>query len=221
MNTNIDMGGYAINNLKTPSFDNDAVNLAYLQANYMGPLGGEMKYQLSMGGKRIINLASPRFDYDAANAKYVEDNYVKLTGSLMKGRLSMGDNRISELSLPENINDAINQRFLLNKMAHTLIQSSIDNNGSIRYDRNLLLSLETITIRKFYIYSTPNYNGNSDELTVRQRGALPNVSFSFTHPNGYGIVIINANYKFGAITKIVLKYGRNMNIVISYNTLNI
>ena len=99
MNTNIDMGGYPINNLKSPTSATE-----YLEANFLNKNGDEMKNELSMCAKRITNLAFSRFDYDAANAKYVEDNYVQLIGAT--SNLAMNNNRITNLRMRPRVHQA-------------------------------------------------------------------------------------------------------------------
>ena len=69
LQTELDMNGNFIRKLKSPSFDDDAVNKKYVEDNYLSKNGGVMTYNISMNNNKITNLGLPTFDKDATNKK--------------------------------------------------------------------------------------------------------------------------------------------------------
>lgn len=72
MNTDIDMGGNAIKNLKTPVSAQDAVNKAYTEANYVQLTGPTN--DLSMNNHKTTNLGMAIDPLDAISKQYIQNN---------------------------------------------------------------------------------------------------------------------------------------------------
>ena len=218
MNTDIDMGGNSIKNLKSPVSNKDTVNKEYTEANYLSKNGGEMKSELSMGAKRITNLASPRFDYEATNAKYVEDNYVQLSGA--SGDLSMNNHKITNLGLPKDSFDGVCKQYLNNIVSHGYLYGSTNSVGFFVMNSSFTLEIERAYIVSVKIRTKSSYINAKDMLLIRQSGLHPDQSFNFNHsPNVDTIVNIGIMqyyiYSFRLLKSINLPFS------IQYLTLNI
>ena len=67
-----DMGGFAIENLKTPIATDHAVNKDYVDKNFIAEKVGLMRGSLSMNKNDLIGLPdTPAFSYSAINRNYV------------------------------------------------------------------------------------------------------------------------------------------------------
>lgn len=110
MSGDIDMDGNGIINLVDPTNPQDAMTLAYADANYVnlngatGPLGGD----LDAGGNNIVNVADPVNPQDAATMNWVDSNFLNLDGSsAMTGDLDMGGFLITNLAAATANDEAV------------------------------------------------------------------------------------------------------------------
>lgn len=129
---NLDMGGFKIINLGTPTNPNDATNKAYVDAQdalhvlkagdtmtgllvFSGTAGIQFTGtgQIDMGTNKIINLGNPTLNQDAATKSYTDSQdalHVLKTGDTMSGVLDMGGFKITNLANATLATDALNRQ---------------------------------------------------------------------------------------------------------------
>ena len=78
MSGSLDMRGYNINYLATPTNATQAVNKFYVDNNFLYAPGGHVASQVDMGGYRIYNMANPVSSQDAATKTYVDASISRL-----------------------------------------------------------------------------------------------------------------------------------------------
>ena len=218
INTNNNMGGNTIKNLKSPVSSQDAINKAYLEANFISKNGGEIKSELSMGAKRITNLASPRFDYDAANAKYVDDNYVQLSGA--SNDLSMNNHRITNLGYATNMYDSINKKFIVDNNSNVFLHGKVDD--KCYFVVNEVFRVILFDVAELRIKFVPNKNKGRDTLRIKYDLRTSEHLYNFQHNNldNYGILITTPQ-RFSLIYHVRLEYGRNIPFMLYYKCLSL
>ena len=214
MNTNIDMGGNSINNLKAAK---DAITKEYTEANYISKNGDEMKSELSMGAKRITNLAPPRFDFDAANAKYIEDNYVKLTGPT--NDFSMNNHKITNIALPISNGDGISLQYLKNTLETIQIYGQTDSNSGVFQSINgIVLIFANINLHWIRLHGD-SQQGKSDSIIISHSGSPFGEYYNFIHSSHSYRTSIYINRKFSSLISIKLKSKAKISFTLGYKSL--
>ena len=129
MTGNLDMNSKQINNLVTPTNNNQPTTLGFTDLKYLHVTGtNKMADRLNMNDKKIINLSPPTALKDGANKKYVDDilllnsvtmsNYLKKDGSTpLTGNLNLNSKKITNLSTPTSDADATNKEYV-DKLNH-------------------------------------------------------------------------------------------------------
>ncbi|MBF5051173.1 hypothetical protein CLAVI_000811 [Candidatus Clavichlamydia salmonicola] len=95
MNADLNMNGNTIINLQNPVQSHDAVNLNYLQNNYMPIFGGNMTGSLNMGNHSVTGVASPVNISDVVNLEYLntELSHRKINNLLYSSFISIPKGR--------------------------------------------------------------------------------------------------------------------------------
>ena len=124
MTGNLDMNSKQINNLVTPTNNNQPTTLGFTDLKYLHVTGtNKMADRLNMNDKKIINLSPPTALKDGANKKYVDDilllnsvtmsNYLKKDGSTpLTGNLNLNSKKITNLSTPTSDADATSKEYV-------------------------------------------------------------------------------------------------------------
>ena len=129
MTGNLNMNSKQINNLVTPTNNNQPTTLGFTDLKYLHVTGtNKMANNLNMNDKKIINLSPPTALKDATNKKYEDDilllnsvtmsNYLKKDGSTqLSGNLNLNSNKIINLSTPTLNTDATTKEYV-DKLNH-------------------------------------------------------------------------------------------------------
>ena len=154
MNTELDMGGFSIDNIKDPINSDQAVNKKTLdyalnvKANtsdlndYMKLDGSKvMTGTLNMNNNRITNLPSPHLSTEPATKDYVTTVMNHLPSifldrrgeSNMLGDLNMSNHSIQNVNNPKNDSDAVNKEYVDISIKKSLINPSHIPNNTLKY----------------------------------------------------------------------------------------
>ena len=146
----VDMGTFAVTNMKDPVNLQDAVTLAYLAAYTAGMqdnLGNHIAEQaLDMNNYAIINLPDPTGNLHAVNKRYVDGLVSNINGADNLGNhvaeksLSMSGFKITNVATPTASSDAVNLGYLTSAVA-----GAADNLGNHTATQELLMRNFRIT----------------------------------------------------------------------------
>ena len=104
MTGSLNMGGFGVTNLRTPTQANEATRKDYVDQQVgqkVSKSGDSMSGELAMTDNAITGLPAPSSDNDAARKKYVDDGLstkVNKTGDTLSGDLNMGSNDVNNIS---------------------------------------------------------------------------------------------------------------------------
>ena len=122
----IDMNGHSIDNLKSPTADDNACTKGYADTNFLNRLtGGQIGGDLDMRGHSIKYLKLDNSDSAAARVAELNlkadssdlNDYFKLDGTkAMTGNLNMNNHSIQNVKDPVNEYDNINKKYVDNKV---------------------------------------------------------------------------------------------------------
>ena len=150
----IDMGGFAIENLKSPTADDHATSKVYVDNNFLNRLtGGQIGGDLDMRGHSIKYLKFDKSDSAAARVAELNskadksdlDDYFKLDGTkAMTGNINMNNNRIVRLPDPQLADEPVTRKFLT--QTNTLFYNIfLDLDGNAQMRGNIKMNNNHIT----------------------------------------------------------------------------
>ena len=129
MTGNLDMNSKQIDNLVTPTNNNQPTTLGFTDLKYLHVTGtNKMANKINMNNNKIINLSPPTALNDGVNKKYVDDilllnsvtmsNYLKKDGCTpLTGNLNLNSKKIINLSTPTSDTDATTKEYV-DKLNH-------------------------------------------------------------------------------------------------------
>ena len=147
MSQPIDMGGNFIENLKTPTATDYAVNKDYVGKTFIAEKGGVMRGSLSMNKNDLIGLPdTPNFGYSAVNRNYVTN---QLNTKLDKAAdIDMKNKKITALTTDyADVQSATNVGYVKN--AVNISTTNIVTTLTDRFDRTSHISAAQQTKKMF------------------------------------------------------------------------
>ena len=145
----IDMGGFTIENLKSPTSADHACSKGYVDNNFLNRLtGGQIGGDLDMRGHSIRYLKLDNTDHSAARVAELNlkadktdlDDYLKLDGTkAMTGNINMNNNRISNLPFPASLNEPTTLGFV-NQLNNNLFGLYLDLEGARKMKGDLQMN---------------------------------------------------------------------------------
>lgn len=151
----INMGGFSISNLPTPSANADAATKKYVDdaisggitpptGDYLPLSGGQMSGNIDMDSNRITSLGAPTAGTDAVNKDYVDTavtGFLPTTGGTMTGNISMsGSSKITQAAAPSENADLTNKQYVDQQIAagaYTLPVASSSTLGGVKIGENV------------------------------------------------------------------------------------
>ena len=176
-------------NLDGPTDGTDAVNLAFLQSDFLSRSGQDYDAK----NNKIINLAVPTSESDAASMAYVKS--VISFSKDGEGNLNLAGNKIINLGHPTSSNHALNLGYLTNEIG---ISKSRENNISVNNRKlvNLISPTEdTHAATKQYVDRTLSREINK----IRSAPQVGSRVYTFrsnlqTQPNAKWLAIDNQQF---------------------------
>lgn len=125
---NLNMGGYAITNLKTyPTNNSDAISRKYVddETSKLLDLAAtrQMTGDLDMGNQSIVGIRDINADNSVSSKKFILDSLalkLSLTGGALSGALDMNANKIVDLGEPSIASDATTKKYVDDELAKKL-----------------------------------------------------------------------------------------------------
>ena len=156
MQTQLNMNGNSITNLKNPRLGGEAATKTYAD-DKLAKTGGTMSGAINMGSSKITNLGDPTANADASTKKYVDDTDKKLRDQIsqeviliqnaLDGKVDVGNiidmkgERITNLGNPLSSTDAISANFVQNLLANYLNTGGGTMTGQIDMGNNKIIGL--------------------------------------------------------------------------------
>ena len=180
----IDMGGFTINNLKSPTNPNHACTKGYIDQNFLNRLtGGQIGGDIDMRGHIIKYLKLDKSDSAAARVAELNlkadksdlNNYLRLDGSkAMTGDINMNNNRIYKLPNPQLADEPATLGYV-SQLNNNLFNSYLDLKGVRKMTGNLQMNGNNIT-------GLSNPPG-ADDHAVNRKYVLETISKSNIKPS--------------------------------------
>ena len=161
----INMGGFSISNLPTPSANSDAATKKYVDdaisggitpptGDYLPLSGGQMSGNIDMDSNRITSLGAPTAGTDAVNKDYVDTavtGFLPTTGGTMSGNISMsGSSKVTQATAPTENADLTNKQYVDQQIAagaYTLPVASSSTLGGVKIGENVNVTADgTISV---------------------------------------------------------------------------
>ena len=151
----INMGGFSISNLPTPSANADAATKKYVDdaisggitpptGDYLPLSGGQMSGNIDMDSNRITSLGAPTAGTDAVNKDYVDSavtGFLPTTGGTMTGNISMsGSSKVTQATAPTENADLTNKQYVDQQIAagaYTLPAATSSTLGGVKIGENV------------------------------------------------------------------------------------
>ena len=131
MQTQLNMNGNSITNLKNPQYGGEAATKTYADSK-LAKSGGTLSGNLDLSGNKIENVKNPTDEADAATKTYADSKLAK-SGGILTGDLDMGGNAISNLDDPTGEEDAVNMKFVNMKISENSISTTSRPKDEFRY----------------------------------------------------------------------------------------
>ena len=156
MQTQLNMNGNSITNLKNPTFGEEAATKSYVDGK-LAKTGGTMSGAIHMGSSKITNLGDPTANADSATKNFVDatdkkppnqisQEVIQIQNALDKkvdlgNMIDMKGARIINLGKPADFTDAISASFVQNLLANYLNVGGGTMTGSINMGNNRIVGL--------------------------------------------------------------------------------
>ena len=237
----INMGGFSISNLPTPSANADAATKKYVDdaisggitpptGDYLPLSGGQMSGNIDMDSNRITSLGAPTAGTDAVNKDYVDTavtGFLPTTGGTMTGNISMsGSSKVTQATAPSENADLTNKQYVDQQIAagaYTLPVASSSTLGGVKIGENVnvtddgTISVNIPSVTGFLPTTGGTMTGNismSGSSKVTQ-AAAPTENADLTNKQYVDQQIAAGGYTLTPATASTLggvKIGENVNV---------
>ena len=179
----IDMGGFTIENLPTPTQNDHACSKGYADGSFLKMSGGSMSGPVNMNSNDLIGLPDvPILTHSAVNRTYDEGEiskiprvdttqFIKKDGSVPMGaNLDMNHNLIENVKYPLKKADCANKGYLDDKLSEShLISSSKENAFKYLLDPDESASEYNLVVNGVVDFpSSPHKNKKAYSLTLQK-----------------------------------------------------
>ena len=183
----INMNGYKITDLPSPSTNSEPVTKGYADTHYssgggsggLSDTGFTMQGDINMNANKITGLGNPTTGSEPVSKQYGDNTYLTDGGFVMNDNIGMGGHTVTDLRSPVNDTDASTKAYVdkKTKTDPNFNSSGVTMTGEINMGNNKITNLKTPTnntdaCNKKYVDDNTTFDPNFNSSGVTMTGEI-------------------------------------------------